>query len=526
MAGFMFVNGRQNDRSTQRRMRQHVMQGKNAGKTLHRPSRQLKAVRRGDTAKQGATATSTSSSCSSSSLFSLTEPLDILKRLPPVTAFYAAIDSPVAMTSFALQVIDASSLTRCSGDARALRLDFNGTVERVYAHSFGVTSASAKPLWFQFIFADEAAYHCTLALMQASNEVVLGSATGCVVASSSGASGDSAASGDRSVATYGHYVAESLRQLKTRLDGPDALANSTIQLVLMFISQEQMRHASRNARVHLAGLAQMVALRGGLAAFETRPADRPLLLKICKIDIVYALQFGAPPLFYRDVLASVVDQLDIGGRCVRAARDTAVTHHAGLALQQPGLYALLCDVLAVSLLFEKELPRRPIDVFTFGDIFSSLCYRLLRMGRETFRADSTGDLYHLGMTMFAMALFLRFDQRRLLGYQLIGKRFRAVVEDDPGESRRSERSEDPDDIRNDEICFWVVMMGGMWTQGNWSKEDCPGRTQKARKVRKLADRLGIATWENARTVLDKYPCLTVLHSQPGLELWEASREAV
>ncbi|ERT03258.1 hypothetical protein HMPREF1624_01564 [Sporothrix schenckii ATCC 58251] len=508
MAGFMFVNGRQNDRSTQRRMRRHVMQGKNAGKTLHRPSRQLKPVRRGDTAKQETIAKSTSSSRSNSSLFSLTESLDILKRLPPVTAFYAAIDSPVAMTSFALQVIDAY---------------FNGTVERVYAHSFGVTSASAKPLWFQFIFADEAAYHCTLALMQASNEVVLGSATGCVVATSSGASGDS---GDRNVATYAHYVAESLRQLKTRLDGPDALANSTILLVLMFISQEQMRHASRNARVHLAGLAQMVALRGGLAAFETRPADRPLLLKICKIDIVYALQFGAPPLFYRDVLASVVDQLDLGGRCVRAATDTAVTHHASLALQQPDLYALLCDVLAVSLLFEKELPRRPIDVFTFGDIFSSLCYRLLRMGRETFRADSTADLYHLGMTMFVMALFLRFDQRRLLGYRLIGKRFRAVVEDDPGENRRSERSEDPNDIKNDEICFWVVMMGGMWTQGDWSKGDCPGRTQKARKVRQLADRLGITTWDDVRTVLDKYPCLTVLHSQPGRELWEASREAV
>lgn len=369
--------------------------------------------------------------------------------------------------------------------------------------------------------------------MQASNEIVLGAARGCVRASSGVA--------------YAHFVAESLRQLKRRLAGPKAVANSTILLVLMFISQEQMRHESRNARVHVAGLQQMVALRGGLAEFEARAVDRPLLLKICKIDIVYALQFGTPPLFYRDVLADVVERLDIDGRCVRMAAGIAEAHHGALSQRQPDLYDMLCDVLTVALLFETELPQRPIDVFTFGDIFSSLCYRLLRRGPDTFGGDRTDDLYLLGMTMFAMALFLRFGQGRLLDYQPIGRRFRAIVEDEDEAGERSEQKDgeqtanehgDDQDRKEDETCLWVMMMGCTWTQGDWpggvsmettgagagaGASGCPGRLQKARKVRQVADRLGLASWDDARAVLAKYPWLTLLHDRAGRALWEASR---
>ncbi|KAL1905060.1 hypothetical protein Sste5344_009213 [Sporothrix stenoceras] len=486
MTGFIFVDGRQNDRSTQRRMRRHVMKGKNAGKTLQRasrlpPGKQLMR-RKDESAKPAlpfmpsyAFTTSTSTGAS----LTLSEQLTILQRLPPAATFH----SPVAMTAYAWQVIDEY---------------FNGTVERVYAPSFGIASDTAKPLWFQSIFADEAAYHCTLALMQASNEAVLGAATGCVLASSGVA--------------YAHYVAESLRQLKRRLAGPKALANSTILLVLMFISQEQMRHESKNARVHIAGLRQMVALRGGLAEFETRGVDRPLLIKICKIDIVYALQFGTPPLFYRDVLSSVTAKLDIGGRCAQEATSTAETHHSSLSERQPDLYSMLVDVMAVALLFEDELPQRPIDIFTFGDIFSSLSYRLLKAGLDTFPGDKVDELYHLGMTMFSMALFLRFDQGRLLDYQPIGRRFKAVVEDE-GVERSQDKSERSEDQKEDETCFWVMMLGGTWTRGDWSGSgvevkaelggDCPGRQQKARKVRQVADRLGLSSWEDARALLAK-----------------------
>ncbi|CAK7204242.1 hypothetical protein SEUCBS139899_006997 [Sporothrix eucalyptigena] len=518
MAGFMFVDGMQNDRSTKRQMRRHVMKGKNAGKTIHRPSRlaQNKVAKASD--QSTTNSNSTSSPSSTSSAEECSSRLNLTRRFGSVVA---TIRTPVEINSLAWQVIDDY---------------FNGTVERVYAPGFGIASDTAKPLWFQAIFADEAAYHCTLALMKASNEAVLGAATGCVLASSA--------------VTYAHYVAESLDQLKRRLAGPQALSNSTILLVLLFISQEQMRHESRNARVHVAGLQQMVALRGGLAHFERHEVDRPLLLKICKIDIVYALQFGTPPLFHRDVLRRVFLQVDTNETCQRQARKIGEQQHSALMAKSPQLYETFVDVLTVALLFENVLPENPIDVFTFGDIFSSLCYRLLRLQADISPNNGREAIYHLGMMMFSMALFLRFDQGRLIEYQPVGQRFREYVEGgilvEPAEGtydserlRNSEQRDDPKntksrktpDTNEDETCFWVIMMGGAWTLGNkitWTSprnmEDTPGWQKSVRKVRQVADRLGLECWDDARTVLDKYPWLSTLHSDPGRRLWDASRE--
>lgn len=41
---FFFVNGLQADRASKKLMRRHVMKGKNAGKTLYRPSRAAQVV--------------------------------------------------------------------------------------------------------------------------------------------------------------------------------------------------------------------------------------------------------------------------------------------------------------------------------------------------------------------------------------------------------------------------------------------------------------------------------------------------
>ncbi|CAK7211574.1 hypothetical protein SCUCBS95973_001161 [Sporothrix curviconia] len=514
---FMFVDGIQNDRPTKRLMRRHVMQGKNAGKIVYRPSRlaQGKIVK-----AAGARCPSDFPSVSPSlpALAVATAKLSLTKRFGSVMA---TVPAPVAMTPVAWQTISDY---------------FNGTVERVYAAGFGISSDSAKPFWFQAIFTDEAAYHCTIALMQASNESVLGSATGCVA--------------PRHSAMYAHYVAESLASLKQRLAGPQALANSTIFLVLLFISQEQMRHESRNARVHVAGLEKMVALRGGLSHFETRPIDRPLLLKICKIDIVYALQFGFPPRFHRDVLQHVFANLGGGAAaCRQRANVTCKMHHGALARRQPRLYETLRDVLTVALLFENTLPARPIDIFTFGDIFSSLCYRLMKMQNDLAREGHKEDIYHLGLMMFSMTLFLRFDQGRLLQYQPVGQRFREYVEGgvlvEPPQKKcegdekheyhkgttQSERSGDTKGTGDDETCFWVMMMGGAWTLGNKKTRpglqtmgDSLGWQQSVRRVRQVADRLGLASWEDACAVLSRYPWLTALHDRPGRELWELSRD--
>lgn len=118
MTGFIFVDGRQPDRSTQRRMRRHVMQGKNAGRTLDRPSRLPPAEKRKQLAKRTArpclpltaahysSSPPLTSSTADPAELTLAQQLSILQRLPPA----ATIHSPVAMTSYAWRVIDECEL--------------------------------------------------------------------------------------------------------------------------------------------------------------------------------------------------------------------------------------------------------------------------------------------------------------------------------------------------------------------------------------------------------------------------------
>ncbi|KAI6779953.1 uncharacterized protein J7T54_000253 [Emericellopsis cladophorae] len=64
--------------------------------------------------------------------------------------------------------------------------------------------------------------------------------------------------------------------------------------------------------IHIAGLRRMVELRGGLDQLQQNP---PLLMKICKMDLVYALPYGGQTAFSRDNLAEVRQTLRSQG-CV------------------------------------------------------------------------------------------------------------------------------------------------------------------------------------------------------------------
>lgn len=76
-----------------------------------------------------------------------------------------------------------------------------------------------------------------------------------------------------------HHLSRAYAHIKSRLDGPEALSDSTIGLVVSFIQQEQIKKGRADTMVHVAGLRRMVELRGGLGQLE---GNMHLMLKICK----------------------------------------------------------------------------------------------------------------------------------------------------------------------------------------------------------------------------------------------------
>lgn len=76
-----------------------------------------------------------------------------------------------------------------------------------------------------------------------------------------------------------HHLSQTFAQIQRRLEGREALSDSTIGLIISLITQEQIRSQGSVAEVHARGLKRMVELRGGLNQLDE---NRTLVLRVCK----------------------------------------------------------------------------------------------------------------------------------------------------------------------------------------------------------------------------------------------------
>ncbi|KAJ5184276.1 hypothetical protein N7492_001892 [Penicillium capsulatum] len=201
---FIFVEGTP-DRHVRRRMRRHVMLGKNAGKTIHRPSRDERATRP-------------------------RHPASVPRQVGnALTGLIPMRSTPVS----ALEITDEF---------------FHLTTERLYPAHLGISVKDARLMWLRMVFADEISYRCHLGLMQACNEIFK--------------------SNGHSPKTALFHLADTFHQVQVKLRSEDALGDSSVALIVSLIMQEQIRNQVATAEIHARGLAQMVQLRGGLDGLE------------------------------------------------------------------------------------------------------------------------------------------------------------------------------------------------------------------------------------------------------------------
>jgi len=145
----------------------------------------------------------------------------------------------------------------------------------MYPSQLHLSSNKYKHDWLATTFVDEdgnlqcipnskplltkrAASYCSLALMASTNEFFLGKGT----------------SSPQALA----YLSNSLFLVKRRMEGDNALSDSTLCMVMMLILQEQVRHEEAS-QIHYEGLRRMIKLRGGLSQLQSCPT---LLLKMSK----------------------------------------------------------------------------------------------------------------------------------------------------------------------------------------------------------------------------------------------------
>ncbi|KAH8812227.1 hypothetical protein F5884DRAFT_784799 [Xylogone sp. PMI_703] len=457
---FHFVDSTRADRASKRLIRSHVMKGKNTGKRFHRSSRLDLATRRpyAYNAFLGASQTLE---------VQKTENIEPENICP--TTIARVLGDVLHTLPFPLELTPDSF--------KIMNQFFIHVAQKLYPPYLCLSAGEAMSSWLSYMCTDEAASHCSIALMDTCNEFFFGYGV--------------------STAKALHHLSKTFTLIKKRLESDDALSDTTLGIILLLIFQEQMRKSKLASRIHYDGLKKMIELRGGCSQLEQNIS---LLLKICKTDITYALQYGGRMTFFRDNMHEVRHTLPTMGFCLDYDSATSAIRHTGL---NSNLNEVLLDVLSLSSLLNKIPPGRTLDLYIFQEMLVSIVCRLIEFRPlQSPRPESNVEAaYHIGLTIYMMSLFLQHDHRRILEYDLVPLCLREVLDN----GLESEHDRD--------LLIWLMFIGCIWVSQS------PDEQWLVLRTRNLLQQLGINTWTQVRSSVIKFPWLDALHEQLGRNIW-------
>nr|RBQ97276.1 hypothetical protein FVER53263_20142 [Fusarium verticillioides] len=265
---------------------------------------------------------------------------------------------------------------------------------------------------------------------------------------------------------------------------------------MALINQEQAAEHYAAAVTHMAGLKKIVDLRGGLENME----DSVVAVKICRTDILFAMQQGGHPLFHRDHICHLKRNLAYKGFTLQ--QDSA----AYFSRLDPTLQEAFSDAMGLCRLLNKHADEKPLDLLEFQEVLVSICYRLLQFRTigETRSKKDTQSTYHIGLSLFMMSIYFNNKQDRMARPGLVKSLVKEAV--------ASNSKEDEDEFK-----FWLLILGGISVPARDGSEWFVERLQEQ------ASLLGIVTWEQAKGCLARFPWMDGIHDKPSQKLWNQVR---
>ena len=160
-------------------------------------------------------------------------------------------------------------------------------------------------------------------------------------------------------------------------------------------------------------------------------------------------------------------------------------------------------MFSASTLFNDLTSTSKVDLFQYQEIIISILYRIfaLNFHENTSLPPTIEDAYHVGLTLFIMTLFLQHGRKRMLQYHNVVRRLRNVLDSKVLDQEH-------------ELKFWLSMVGGVWVNQDDGAEWLPPL------VRSEARKMGLTGWEDAKSVLKRYPWIHPLHDEAGVQVWE------
>lgn len=217
------------------------------------------------------------------------------------------------------------------------------------------------------------------------------------------------------------------------------------------------------------------------------------------MDVLYALRYGKPILFFRDRISEVRSTLASKGLSFNSISASGEHHYKGI---NPHLRHILWDVMSVTALFNNLPADKTLDISMFLEIVLSICCRLIRFRPlQSPKPESRREAaYHIGSIVFMTTLFLQWDNRRIQEYDLISLRLREALEDEL-------------DAYDGDLFLWLLFIASLW----FSTTD---RHWLVLKIRMSTVRLGIDRWAQLLDRFCNFPWINNLHDQAGRAVWE------
>lgn len=201
----------------------------------------------------------------------------------------------------------------------------------------------------------------------------------------------------------------------------------------------------------------------------------------------------------------VRDSLFVGGPLLdHIPAAPAPTPHEGL---DPRLERILADALHVSSVFNSRSQKCRASLVAYQEMVLSLLYRLLNFHplQGPLRDSGVEAAYLTGLTVFTMTVFLQHQHHRFVDLRLTLRSLREVFETTSVEVEG-------------ELALWALVVGGIWM---W---DDPEGVWIAPRIRVVARGLGIESWDEARSVLKRFPWIDRIHDESGRKVWERAHE--
>ncbi|OLN81321.1 hypothetical protein CCHL11_08585 [Colletotrichum chlorophyti] len=367
--------------------------------------------------------------------------------------------------------------------SRAMLFEFYAVIkEAMYPVEWCLHWDNSKMPWFYWLCSDAAYLHSILFTV--------------------GLLRDAARGSPRSKKTNFH-IWKTVSLLKENIaDQSLATSDSTIATILAMCFVAEIVGDYAGAAAHVAGLRQIVGLRGGVQNFRH---NTQLQVKICRVDIGWYLCTGEKPLYYKDDLswepafASILGPSPAG----LGGRDGPCRVRRTLDVMDPRMGSVFQDLQDFSrltkLLFRTE---RKIDPCLFQDLMTSIQYRIMHL--ELPAENGLAEGFRLGMIGYLTTLFLLISGKRLR-FDFFNSKFRSTC-------RHLETAEPPG-ASSGLIQAWILVIGAI---SIFDPED------DVWLMPKLADIRGSLgnTWPEAKRRLEEVMWIEAIHDLAGIKVFE------